>query len=388
MKNRPIRRPIIIRPTVFIAALVIACSLGLAVAPAAAQEKVTNGPEQLKYEFVDLSIPEGRLAFTILNKNGSDIFVADFKKIEVSPLVTGPSTDEYPTWSPDGRKIAFYSDRDDGDREIYSISGTGADLTRLTKSKGADEDPNWSADGKKIVFSSARTGKGMNLFSMAPDGTGIEQYTDTPNNNTVPKWSPRGDEILYSTNAYWPGWDILLFELTGRSAKVMTRGYQSFCRGSWSPDGSQFVFSYGSAKDIDLWIQQKGESQPQELTTMDGREYDGIYIDKNRVLFVADDGGDAGKFQLWLINTESKKTIPILKISGSVRYISYTPFQSADAIAEDLVNNPAPAGDTVPAEGAGTPAASPAPVAGSPPAQAQPPPPPPAAATPAETTPR
>lgn len=340
--------------TLLLITAVLTCPL-----PAAAQEKMTAGPNQIGYQFSDVSIPEGRLAFTLTNKDNADIYVADFKKLEVYSLVTGPATDEYPSWSQDGRKLVFTSDRDNGDRELYTVDADGSNLTRLTKSPGPDEDPNWSADGKKIAFASSRAGKGINIFTMSPDGSNLEQLTDTNNNNTVPKWSPRNDELLYSTNAYWPGWDIMLYDVATHQPKVMTRGYQSFCRGSFNPDATQFVFSYGSAKDIDLWIQHKGESRPAQLTEMEGREYDGIYIDDSHVLYVADEGDDAGQFQLWTINTTSKKFAQVLKIDGSIRYLSFTPFPTADAIAEDLKNGePVPA-DVLHEAGAGSPAVAP-----------------------------
>ena len=301
----------------------------------ASDEKYTTGPQQIKYEFNDLSISQGRLALSLSRGKGTDIYLVDFKKLEIVPVVTGPGVDEYPSFSPDGQKIAYSTDQD-GDRELYIVNSDGTNPVRLTNSKGSDEDPNWSADGKRIVFSSSRGKKGVNVFTIQPDGTGIEQLTDTPNNNTVPKWSTRGDEILYSTNAYWPGWDIMLLDYKSKQQKVMTHGYQSFCRASFSPDASQFVFSYGSAQDIDLYLQKKGESRPTELTSMGGREYDGIFIDDTRVLFVADGGDESGVFQLWLANVSSKKVTRVITIDGSVRYLSYTPFASVEAIAEDI----------------------------------------------------
>jgi len=63
-----------------------------------------------------------------------------------------------PAWSPDGSKIAFMSDRDGGDIEIYVMNADGSHQTRLTNSPGRDAHPSWSPDGKNIYFQSPRDG--------------------------------------------------------------------------------------------------------------------------------------------------------------------------------------------------------------------------------------
>ena len=66
-----------------------------------------------------------------------------------------PSFDGDPAWSPDGKEIAFVSDRD-GDLEIYRMGADGSTVTRVTDSIGADVEPAWSPDGGKICFLSDR----------------------------------------------------------------------------------------------------------------------------------------------------------------------------------------------------------------------------------------
>ena len=72
----------------------------------------------------------------------------------------GPA-DGGPSWSPDGRKIAFHSDRDAVEEtpfqvEIYTMDADGDDQTRLTFDDLGDYLPSWSPDGRKITFSSFR----------------------------------------------------------------------------------------------------------------------------------------------------------------------------------------------------------------------------------------
>ncbi len=271
------------------------------------------------------ALNRGRLAFTYMDGAVHDIYVLDFAKLTIEPLYASKAIDEYPSFSPDGKKVAFYSDAS-GDREIYVIDSNGTNLVQLTNSAGADEDPDWSPNGEQIIFQSARLGKDTaNLFVMNADGTKPEAITRLKEKkNTVPRWSPRGNEILYSTTLYWPGWDIMLYDVATKKSKLLTNGWQSFCRASWRHDGSMFAFSYGSGKNVNLWIQDKGE-KPYELTTLPGREYDAVWSDDGkRLFFVAESREDAGDFQIYMLELATKNITQITEGDGAIRYLSWT----------------------------------------------------------------
>src|SRR6266508_2657137 len=70
--------------------------------------------------------------------------------------------DSQPSWSPDGQRIAFYSDRD-GNGEIYVMNADGSGLTRLTDNDAIDIPYGWSPDGRNLVFTSGRKGT-LDLF--------------------------------------------------------------------------------------------------------------------------------------------------------------------------------------------------------------------------------
>src|SRR5687768_10024527 len=103
-------------------------------------------------------------------------------------------------------EIAFYSDRD-GDREIYIMKGDGTGLRQLTFNEGEDLDPTWSPDGSKIAFMSDRDGGAWEIYVMNADGSGQTRLTNNLFMDTRPSWSPDGTRIAWSGERFG-NWDI------------------------------------------------------------------------------------------------------------------------------------------------------------------------------------
>jgi WD40-like Beta Propeller Repeat len=122
--------------------------------------------------------PDGRKIAFVSDRDGNrEIYLADADGSSSRRLTTNPATDQFPAWSPDGSKIAFGSDRD-GNEEIYVMSASdGSGQTKLTADPAADRYPAWSPDGAKIAFRSSRA-HSFDIFLMNPDGTGVTRLTD------------------------------------------------------------------------------------------------------------------------------------------------------------------------------------------------------------------
>ncbi len=103
-------------------------------------------------------------------------------------LMDIPTNDSDAAWSPDGRRIAFVSDRD-GLGEIYVMNADGSGQTNLTNNPADDLDPAWSPDGKRITFASERDGD-YEIYVMNADGSGQTRLTDNPAHDAGSHWSP------------------------------------------------------------------------------------------------------------------------------------------------------------------------------------------------------
>jgi len=145
-------------------------------------------------------------------------------------------------------KIAFTSDRD-GNHEIYVMNADGTGQVRLTDNHGADSYPVWSPNGKKIAFVSQRSAGGFALSVMNADGTNKVEITPLNNiqfGNLASSWSPDGNRIAFRDyyDILLHNYDIFVVNVDGSNRQNLTNSPPGIGSSdpSWSPDGSKILF--------------------------------------------------------------------------------------------------------------------------------------------------
>src|SRR5437660_5071979 len=172
-----------------------------------------------------------------------------------------------PSWSPDGKKIAFC--RHLGNNwEIYAMDADGANQTNLTIDPARDADPAWSPDGKKIAFASNRSGQGYRVYVMDADGKNVEDISkvDNPQGYVYPAWSPEGKKLAYSESV---GDDIEIFVASadGSFSKQLTKQGGLNTLSAWSPDGKKIAFLHGTREMVtgSLYLMDADGNDPKEF---------------------------------------------------------------------------------------------------------------------------
>ncbi len=191
------------------------------------------------------------------NLGPGTIYLLDFDPMTGSGgnlvrLTDGGGNDGWPTWSPDGRRIAFQSDRS-GNWDIWIINVDGTGLTQLTHSPADDEHPDWSPDGKKIAFSSDRSGN-SDIWVIGADGSNPVNLTHAPRRDRYPMWSPDGKTIAFNTNRDGDQ-EIYLMNANGSNQRNITRSPNSTeGLADWSPDGKRLVLYSNRSGNKEIYI--------------------------------------------------------------------------------------------------------------------------------------
>lgn len=189
----------------------------------------------------------------------------------LTQITFGPYYDVDPQWSPDGRTLAYVSDRS-GVRTIWLLPDT-AEATPLLGG-GNNGDPQWSPDGDWIAFTSLLDGgHNRNIWKIPSTGGAPVQITHDTTDVSPPRWSPDGLRIAYishfngiiddSTNEAMPP-DLWVVSADGGIPEQITSGLD-LRNPRWSPDGRKIAFVVGGGRGGIYTIDAIGKSRPVPL---------------------------------------------------------------------------------------------------------------------------
>jgi TolB protein len=133
--------------------------------------------------------PNGQEIVFISDRPGyPQLYIMNIDGGNVRRLTTSGFCDS-PVWSPRGDKIAFTMRQARGNYDLYVYDLPTAKITKLTNNQRNNENPTWSPDGRFVAFYSNRSGKGE-VYIMAIDGSGIRKLAEVPGSSYTPSWSP------------------------------------------------------------------------------------------------------------------------------------------------------------------------------------------------------
>lgn len=156
------------------------------------------------------------------------------------PLLVGNSD-----WAPDSSKFV-YETKVDGNAEIFLYTVATRQNVNLTHNiKTFDADPSFSPDGKRVAFLSDLSGN-PDIYTMDVDGKNLTQLTDHPAWDSFPVFAPDGTQLLFLSNRDSDSLHVYVKNLNDDTPPVRLTdfsGIQGFRAKCWSPDGTQIIFS-------------------------------------------------------------------------------------------------------------------------------------------------
>ena len=241
--------------------------------------------------------PDGRtIAFTRHEEVGEytsftqdDIVVADADGGDVRQITTdrpGQSS-WHPTWSPDGREVAFLRSRSGpssapwrlGDLYVQSVDH---DAARRLTSRRLVADPAWSPDGRQIAIAIAQrnpdppTLANMDIYVVDVGGGAPRRLTTTPHSfETAPAWSPDGSRIAFARwtpQTQFDGTGAVYVMNRDGSGEELLLSHRHFASGpyslAWSPDAQTIAFETSPTRECTaISLVDTGSGAVQPLTT-------------------------------------------------------------------------------------------------------------------------
>jgi len=209
-----------------------------------------SDPRQLTHDDADHEdpswSPDGKkIAFVLVAGTVERIYLMNVDGSHLEPLTPAGLRVIHPHWSPDSTKVIYCTDDDQvpgqkNDSEIYSIeiaSGTNVKLI----GGGINTYPSWSPDGKRIAFRKIIDNGNSEVFVANADGSGIRNLTNNPAFDGWPAWSPDGSEIAFASNRN-SSYEIYVMNADGTDVRKVANSEGRATAPAWSPDGKTIYF--------------------------------------------------------------------------------------------------------------------------------------------------
>jgi TolB protein len=188
--------------------------------------------------------------------------------------LTGEPGDNTPSYSADGRMIAFSGDRHPpptgSGSHIYVMNADGSNVRQVTSGEGYDSDPSFSPGGDQIVFDRTSGSSRPRIFIVNLDGSGLRALTDGSTSDSEPVFTPNGRRIVYvgngDTDAPTDRSDIFAMAPDGANQRVLIDGIRNETEPDVSPDGRSIVFVSTRDHGPNIFIARSNGHRVREVT--------------------------------------------------------------------------------------------------------------------------
>jgi Tol biopolymer transport system component len=228
--------------------------------------------------------PDGRSVAFVSNRDGHyNIYVGLINGVNPVKLTDDPNLKIRPSWSPDGTEIAYACLNDSGIWDIWTVPALGGVPRRLILN-GAD--PAWSRDGSSIAYRDSGTGAIWISDSYGQNRRELGSTRKSTVGNSGPRFSPDGREIAYSGSVGGPHAELEVISLDSGKMRQLTHDDALVLSPAWSADGAFIYFASSRGGTLNIWKIAKNGGEPEQVTAGQGDDAQlDVSPDGKRIVF-------------------------------------------------------------------------------------------------------
>lgn len=305
--------------------------LGLALnGRAAAMRDVSHQISDLVYEKI-LGVRGAfwtRIAYVTSTGLGRDtqysLIVADADGFNPQPVVRSREPLMSPSWSPDGRRLAYVS-FERGNSSIYLHELTTGQRELLSSFKGINGAPAFSPDGSRLALTLSRTGN-PEIYVMDMATKALTQLTNHWSIDTEPVWMPGGQSLLFTSDRGGKP-QIYMVSVDGGPAERVTAKGDYNARASVSADGKKIAMAQGSGNVYRIAVLDRTFGNPGQLTMLSPGTLDespSFAPNGSMVIYASRDGR---RGVLYAVSSDARVRQRLVLADGDVREPAWSPFR-------------------------------------------------------------
>ena len=227
--------------------------------------------------------PDGRSVAFVSDRDGDyDIYVGLLSGGQLVKITHDPNLESRPCFSPDGTSIAYARLNDWGLWDIWQVSALGGTPRRLILNAA---DPAWSRDGRSLAYASGAT---RTIWVSDSTGQSARQVTKAKPNgyHVTPRFSPDGRELAYVNRGGGPRGELNVVDLGSGEVRGLTHDDALAQSPAWSPDGRYLYFASSRGGAMNIWKVKAAGGEAEPITAGQGDDLQpDVSADGSRIVF-------------------------------------------------------------------------------------------------------